>query len=281
MQEGLRAGACVKDATKTSLSIRVMHVFSAPRCPSGSSSRRFAQRTTSENYRVWRTTSADQSLLLAAACAAVAAASIAIAQDSETEKAIEKYRQMLKEDPWSNPGLLDADRGEALWTTKRGPKNVIARAVRSRQGRGQGRRRLRRAAALFRRRRPRHGPRDPHPVVHGEAAGLQPCRPRQEAASRRRTAGQGAGCDGDLCRKQIERHEVRAPRPIMPRRRTPSRSARRCSSAAPARSISPVRPATTPRGCASGCKGCRIYQRGRERARWSASGRPTGCRPPT
>jgi sulfur-oxidizing protein SoxA len=31
---------------------------------------------------------------------------------------------MLKEDPWSNPGLLDADRGEALWTTPRGPKNV-------------------------------------------------------------------------------------------------------------------------------------------------------------
>ena len=31
---------------------------------------------------------------------------------------------MLKEDPWSNPGLLDVDRGEALWTTPRGPKNV-------------------------------------------------------------------------------------------------------------------------------------------------------------
>jgi sulfur-oxidizing protein SoxA len=31
---------------------------------------------------------------------------------------------MLKEDPWSNPGLLDADRGEALWTTPRGPKNA-------------------------------------------------------------------------------------------------------------------------------------------------------------
>ena len=31
---------------------------------------------------------------------------------------------MLKEDPWSNPGLLDADRGEALWKTPRGPKNV-------------------------------------------------------------------------------------------------------------------------------------------------------------
>jgi sulfur-oxidizing protein SoxA len=68
-------------------------------------------------------------MLLAAACAVVAAASLAIvqlamAQDDETEKAIEKYRQMLKEDPWSNPGLLDADRGEALWTTPRGPKNV-------------------------------------------------------------------------------------------------------------------------------------------------------------
>jgi len=49
---------------------------------------------------------------------------VAQAQDAETEKAIEKYRQMLKEDPWSNPGLLDADRGEALWATPRGPKNV-------------------------------------------------------------------------------------------------------------------------------------------------------------
>ncbi len=31
---------------------------------------------------------------------------------------------MLKDDPWSNPGLLDADRGEALWTTQRGPNKV-------------------------------------------------------------------------------------------------------------------------------------------------------------
>jgi sulfur-oxidizing protein SoxA len=62
--------------------------------------------------------------MLLALISAVAAASMAIAQDTETEKAIEKYRQMLKEDPWSNPGLLDADRGEALWTTRRGPNNV-------------------------------------------------------------------------------------------------------------------------------------------------------------
>jgi sulfur-oxidizing protein SoxA len=45
------------------------------------------------------------------------------AQDS-TEREVEKYRQMLKGDPWSNPGLLDADRGEALWKEKRGPRNA-------------------------------------------------------------------------------------------------------------------------------------------------------------
>jgi L-cysteine S-thiosulfotransferase len=61
--------------------------------------------------------------LLLAACAALAGP-IALAQDAETEKAIEKYRQMLRDDPWTNPGLLDADRGETLWTTPRGPKNV-------------------------------------------------------------------------------------------------------------------------------------------------------------
>ena len=55
---------------------------------------------------------------------AVALAAPALAQDAETEKAIEKYRAMLREDPWSNPGFLDVDRGEALWATARGPKNV-------------------------------------------------------------------------------------------------------------------------------------------------------------
>ncbi len=62
--------------------------------------------------------------LLAAAVTVVGLSPFAIAQDADTERAIEKYRQMLKEDPWSNPGLLDADRGEALWKTPRGPKNV-------------------------------------------------------------------------------------------------------------------------------------------------------------
>jgi sulfur-oxidizing protein SoxA len=63
-------------------------------------------------------------LMCLAACLAFAFGSIALAQDAETEKAIEKYRQMLKDDPWSNPALLDADRGEELWKAKRGPKNV-------------------------------------------------------------------------------------------------------------------------------------------------------------
>jgi L-cysteine S-thiosulfotransferase len=65
--------------------------------------------------------------LLAAALAAGligAFGAVSMAQDEETEKGLEKYRQMLKADPWSNPALLDADRGEALWTTPRGSKNV-------------------------------------------------------------------------------------------------------------------------------------------------------------
>jgi L-cysteine S-thiosulfotransferase len=65
-----------------------------------------------------------KTILIAAAVAAVTAAPMASAQDSETEKGIEKFRQMLKADPWSNPGNLDVDRGEALWKTARGPKQV-------------------------------------------------------------------------------------------------------------------------------------------------------------
>jgi sulfur-oxidizing protein SoxA len=62
-------------------------------------------------------------MLLAALAVTVLGAGAA-AQDAETEKGLEKYRAMMREDPWSNPGFLDVDRGEALWTTARGPKNV-------------------------------------------------------------------------------------------------------------------------------------------------------------
>ena len=55
----------------------------------------------------------------------------------DTEKELEKYRQMLKVDPWSNPGLLDADRGEALWKEKRGPRGASLEACDL--GKGPGR----------------------------------------------------------------------------------------------------------------------------------------------
>lgn len=42
---------------------------------------------------------------------------------SDSEKEIERYRAMIS-DPMSNPGFLAVDRGEALWSLKRGAKNV-------------------------------------------------------------------------------------------------------------------------------------------------------------
>jgi len=46
-------------------------------------------------------------------------------QVSDTiERELETYRAMMKADAWSNPGLLDVDRGEMLWKTPRGPQNV-------------------------------------------------------------------------------------------------------------------------------------------------------------
>lgn len=50
------------------------------------------------------------------------AAGAALAQ-SESEKEIERYREMIN-DPLANPGYLWVDKGEALWAEKRGSKNV-------------------------------------------------------------------------------------------------------------------------------------------------------------
>lgn len=44
--------------------------------------------------------------------------------EEETQRGLERFREMLREDPWSNPALLDADRGEALWATAAGPNGV-------------------------------------------------------------------------------------------------------------------------------------------------------------
>ncbi|MFG1421275.1 sulfur oxidation c-type cytochrome SoxA [Xanthobacter sp. VTT E-85238] len=51
------------------------------------------------------------------------ASSFAAAQDDASEKEIERYRKMI-EDPMANPGYLNVDRGEVLWSEKRGTKNV-------------------------------------------------------------------------------------------------------------------------------------------------------------
>lgn len=63
------------------------------------------------------------SLVLGAACtAAVVGAGVALAE-TDAEKEIAKYREMIS-DPLSNPGFLNVDRGEVLWKTARGAKNV-------------------------------------------------------------------------------------------------------------------------------------------------------------
>lgn len=45
------------------------------------------------------------------------------AQDAANDAELQKYREMIA-DPMSNPGFLAVDRGEALWKTARGTKNV-------------------------------------------------------------------------------------------------------------------------------------------------------------
>lgn len=60
--------------------------------------------------------------LVAGAVMLAHAAAIAQTLDA-SEKEIERYRAMIS-DPMSNPGYLNVDRGEALWATPRGAKNV-------------------------------------------------------------------------------------------------------------------------------------------------------------
>lgn len=62
--------------------------------------------------------------VLALGAGSLGATGPALAQSAvDTEKELEKYRQMMS-DPMSNPGFLAVDRGEVLWSAKRGAKNV-------------------------------------------------------------------------------------------------------------------------------------------------------------
>ena len=53
----------------------------------------------------------------------VAAGAVHAQTPLDGEKEIERYRAMIN-DPMSNPGYLNVDRGEALWKTARGTKNT-------------------------------------------------------------------------------------------------------------------------------------------------------------
>ena len=71
----------------------------------------------------------------AIAFAILMCASGASAQDA-SEKEIERYRAMIS-DPMSNPGYLAVDRGELLWSQKRGTKDVSLETCDLGQGPGK------------------------------------------------------------------------------------------------------------------------------------------------
>ena len=218
-------------------------------------------------------------VVLAACCALAAAASLGARAG--------RNREGHREIPADAQGRPVEQSRTARRRPRRGavedaarPEQRHAREMRSRQGAGRGRRRVRRTAALFRRRRQGDGPRDAPDVVHGEAAGLQPRRSGEAAASGRRPAGEGPRRDRDLCRQQVERHEVRGQaRPAAGEGRGRRRATRIFFRRSGAASISPAPPATTIPASASGCRACRICPSRRRQARSSASGRPIASRP--
>jgi sulfur-oxidizing protein SoxA len=78
-----------------------------------------------------------RSVWMVALGAVLAAMAAEVRAQDDTERELERYRQMLKEDPWSNPGLLEADRGEVLWKAKRGPNNASLEGCDLGKGPGQ------------------------------------------------------------------------------------------------------------------------------------------------
>jgi sulfur-oxidizing protein SoxA len=67
--------------------------------------------------------------------ATLGVAGMAAAQDA-SEKEIERYREMIS-DPMSNPGYLNVDRGEELWSKPRGTKNASLEACDLGEGPGK------------------------------------------------------------------------------------------------------------------------------------------------
>ena len=189
------------------------------------------------------------------------------ARRTTTEREVEKYRQMLKADPWSNPGLLDADRGEALWKEKRGPKN--ASLEQCDLGKGPGK--VEGAFAEL----PRYF-RDADRVMDLESR-IVWCMEtlqgfaRADIVKRPYSKANQSGTELEALATYVAYKSNGckfAPQPRrMPRRRRRWRSARRCSSAARARWISPAPPATPMPASASACRACRTSASPRRRAK--------------
>lgn len=70
----------------------------------------------------WRSASTTACAVIMALLIAALPQSV-LAQSDASEREIERYREMIG-DPLSNPGFLNVDRGEALWSTVRGTKGV-------------------------------------------------------------------------------------------------------------------------------------------------------------
>ena len=150
----------------------------------------------------------------------------AVAQDA-SEKEIERYRAMIS-DPMSNPGFLAVDRGEILWSEKRGSKNVSLEGCDLGLGAGK----LEGAFAKL----PRYFE-DADRVMDLEQRLLWCMQNVQGLDTKdviaRRFSGPGSclrhGGPGCLHRQQIERHEDRrAAQPPQGSRKWPP-SAKRCS----------------------------------------------------
>ena len=62
-------------------------------------------------------------LMAVAAAFALAASAVGAQAPTDSEKEIERYREMIS-DPMSNPGFLNVDRGEGLWKQARGSRSA-------------------------------------------------------------------------------------------------------------------------------------------------------------
>ncbi len=188
---------------------------------------------------------------LAALAVAGLASGMAAAQSKSTTESIEEYRAMLAD---GNPAELFEAKGEALWKSKRGPKNASLEQCDLGKGPGRGQGRVRRAAALVCRYRQGAGPRIAPGQLHGAPAGLRRQRDRQDAV--RRAASRPTSRRWRPGSRPNRRAWPSTCRSRTRRRRWPTKWASACSSCAAAPTTSPAPPATARTASASACRTC-------------------------